>query len=86
MGAAGIFIAACFVALAFFSLLIITPGLLLYRAGMKSAFAEMTTPQNNPKIIDVTPTNAANDIGAKGKALLKSGARKLRNYLNKFAD
>ena len=85
MAASGIIIATAFVALAFLSIIILTPGLLLYRAGMKSAFREMTMPQNDIKTIDITP-NAATDITSKGKAVLKSAARKLRNYLNKFAD
>lgn len=88
MAVAGIFIAIAFVALAAFSFLLIIPGLLLYRAGIKNAYTEMTA-KTEIKTIDITLDGEATkpaDIGSKGKAMLKSAARTLRNYLNRFAD
>lgn len=89
--AAGIFIAIGFFIFVFCSLILLAPGLLLYKAGLKSMLDKMTmhgsaNSAENPQMIDVTPDDANWDIANKGKAIFKSGIRKFRNFLNKYAD
>jgi hypothetical protein len=86
MALAGTFIALAFLALSAFALLILAPGFALYMAGLKSAYKEMTADKEQIKTIDITPGSGPTDIAGKGKALLKAAARRVRNFLNKYAD
>lgn len=91
IAAAGIFIAVGFFIFVFCAAILLAPGFLLYKAGLKSLFNNMATPANaynanNPKMIDVTPENPSADFANKGKKVLKSAARKIGNFLNKYAD
>jgi hypothetical protein len=76
---AGAAISVGLVIFAFFALLIIAPGLLLYNAGLKSLYNSY----ENNKMIDVTPQKPA---GSKVRAVAKGLAKKLRDFLNKYAD
>lgn len=81
MAAAGFFIMAGLVAFALFSFILLIPGLLLYRAGMSSMYNDLTQRKDaTAGMIDVTP-----EAGSM-KGFVKSGVRKLRNFLNKYAD
>lgn len=83
---AGIFIVSAFFVFAFFSLLLLAPGLLLYNAGIKSIFKNGPIfNDDNIKIIDATP-RYENNFANKGKSIFKSAVKKLRNFLNKYAD
>ena len=86
MLAAGVIIAIAFVAFAFFALLLFAPGLLLYNAGLKSIYQSGSVYKNEVKTIDVTPKSSTGEFANNGKNILKSGVRKIRNFLNKYAD
>lgn len=87
---AGAVIVAAFFVFALFSLLLIAPGMLLYNAGIKSIFNNMPSENSymddGVKTIDVTYKAPENDFVNKGKMLLKSVIKKIRNFLNKYAD
>ena len=88
---AGVFIVTAFFIFAFFSLILLAPGLLLYNAGMKNIYNGMTSYRNGYaddgiKIIDVTDKASNNEFVNKSKSLIKSFIRKIRNFLNKYAD
>jgi len=83
---AGVFIVAAFFIFALFSLLLLTPGLLLYNAGIRNILSTVNHNNDNIKIIDVTAKNPENEFISKSKLLIKSAIRKIRNFLNKYAD
>ncbi len=88
---AGVVIISAFFIFAFFSLILLAPGVLLYNAGIKSIYSSMINTgtnydNDNIKIIDVTAKSADNEFVNKSKNLIKSFIRKIRNFLNKYAD
>jgi hypothetical protein len=88
---AGVLIVTAFFVFAFFSLILLIPGLLLYNAGIKNLYNSLVRQDNgysndNIKTIDVTARNPSSEFVNKGKILIKSAIKKLRNFLNKYAD
>ena len=89
---AGVFIVTAFFIFAFFSLILLAPGMLLYNAGIKNIYNSMMnagngyTVDNEIKTIDVTAKSPDNEFVNKSKKLIKSVIRKIRNLLNRYAD
>ncbi len=88
---AGVLIVTAFFIFAFFSLILLAPGMLIYNAGIRNVYNSMIKTQDsydndNMKVIDVTPQDPNNEFINKCKKLIKSAVRKIRNFLNKYAD
>ncbi len=88
---AGVFIVSTFFIFAFFSLILLAPGMLLYNAGIRNVYNSMINAENsynkdNIKIIDVTAKSPNTELVNKCKVLIKSFVRKIRDFLNKYAD
>ncbi len=88
---AGTLVVTAFFVFAAFALVLLLPGLLLYRAGLRNIYNDMNASGNiydndNVKMIDVSASKSGNEFIDKGKKLLKSGIKKIRNFLNKYAD
>ena len=87
---AAIFIVTAFFIFAFFSIILITPGLLFYNAGVKNIYKSMQAENDYDaekiRIIDVSPEKPESKFVNKGKILLKKIIKNLRNFLNKYAD
>ena len=81
MSAAGVFIVVGFFMFAFCALLLLAPGLLLYKAGLQNLYNDITV-NSSSNLIDVTPQKPAAGFGNKIKPII----RKIRNFLNKYAD
>jgi hypothetical protein len=88
---AGIVIVACFFVFAFFSLIIIIPGLLFYKAGIKNLYKEIiknkdSSSSENMKIIDVYPEAQSGKFIESGKNIAKKLLKKIRDFINKYVD
>lgn len=83
---AGVFIVTAFFVFAFLSIILLAPGFLLYNAGIRNLFnAQSSFNNKGVKIIDVTP-GYTDSFADKSKSLIKSWIKKLRDFLNKYAD
>jgi hypothetical protein len=87
---AGVFIITAFFIFAFFSLILLAPGMLLYNAGIKNIYNSMINTgsgyDDEIKTIDVTSKSPDNEFVNKSKVLIKSVVKKIRNFLNKYVD
>jgi hypothetical protein len=84
---ASVFIAGAFLIFIFFAFIMLAPGLLLYNAGIKNLYNDMTRPDNdNIRTIEGSTARPENEFVGRSRNMLKSAVRKVRNFLNKYAD
>jgi len=88
---AGMFIIGAFCIFIFFAFLMILPGLLIYNTGIKMIYKDVIEPRNNSNDENVITIEGRTEdpdpvFVHKGKKIMRGGARKVRNFLNKYAD
>ncbi len=88
---AGVIIVSAFFVFAFFSMILLAPGLLLYNLGIRSIYNEMMQTgdmffEDGIKTIEGSVESPTPDFVKKSKSFLKASIRKIRNFLNKYAD